>query len=154
MADNGQTQTSFAATLQRIEEIERLVEEALAPAPGWEWWREPTGRVRGIRGQSHVLTLGWPPEAEGGAWTPYLAVYVTQGGENGVAPSDRRAVAFDGDGQRYVLSRCIPGRSEREDSGGWVEARLFHLPPDTLARSDVAFVGIEEKPPPARSTDN
>jgi len=153
VTDTATTQTPFAATLRRIEELERLVEETLAPEAGWKWWREPSDRIGGIQGPSHVLTLGWPPEEDGDEWAPCLAVYVTQGGEEGVAPADRRAVAFDREGVRYVFEGCIHGRADREDSGGWVEARLFRLPPETLARADVAYVGIEEKLGAAGSTD-
>jgi len=145
MPDTRQERMSFADTLRRIETLEQDIEAMLAPSQGWEWWRTPSADIGGIRGASHVLTLGRPPSREGGAWTPCLAVYVAQGGGNRDERVEQRAVAFDREGQRYVLDCNCEGHADHDNSDGWVEATLFKLPPETLPPADVAFVGIEAK---------
>ena len=149
MAEQTRERRSFADTLERIEELERTIEARLEPDNGWKWHRKPSERMRETQGSSHVLTLGWPPTTQDGAWTPCLAVYVAHGGSEGEQRDERRAVAFDREGRRVVLDHCLTGHAEHEASGGWVAAKLFRLPPDTMARADVAFVGIEARDAPA-----
>ena len=145
MAKPRNERTSFADTLQRIETLEEAIKRALAPAPGWEWSRAPSDRIGGIGGGSHVLTLGWPPTERGGPWEPHLAVYVARGGAAEAARPEQRAVAFDREGTRYILEYCCEGHADHDASSEWVEAKLFKLPPQTLPRANVAFVGIETK---------
>ncbi len=131
---------SFTDTLSRVEALEKALEAMFEPSPGWVWQRKPSEHVSGR------ATLCRPTGPGDGEWEPYYAVYVSQGGGAGDRPTQRRPVAYDRDGHRYILSKAEEGRSEPRDSGGWAQATLFWMEPDRLAPDQVAFVGIEERP--------
>ena len=156
--DKDTDRTSFAETLERIEELQGAMESMFEPAPGWEWHTRPEnrkGRYGGVSaGRGIVLHRTTHTDYRGAGaepGQPYLRVYLARGHREDEPQPEYRPVAYDRDGARHILNGGGGGTSG--DDGVTTAMQMFTLKPEELHPDGVAFLGIEMKRPTEDDTE-